>query len=92
MSPSAFLLCSGSVCSDAKPKICSFLHPRELIRGLKSRSERDSHKLAGSQLGSVTLLKDLLFPLSYTFATLLKKGSKLVYISMLAESNLRYNT
>lgn len=36
--------CAQSVTSDAKPKICSFLHSQELIRGLKSPCENDSHK------------------------------------------------
>lgn len=60
-SPSAFLLCSTSVSYDAKPKLCSFLHPKELVRSMKSKCERGFHKFAMGELCLVALLEDLPF-------------------------------
>lgn len=49
-----FFSAQGLFILDTKPKICSFLHPRESIRGPKS--VKDSQELTRSQLASVTLL------------------------------------
>lgn len=80
--------CAQSVASDAKPKICSLLHSQELIRGLKSTWEKDSHK---EPVGFSYAAEGPAISFIIYICYIAQMKHKLVYIHMPADFNLRYD-